>query len=134
MQVISDTLTILVDSWDDPGDYPSNAGSGPLPSYDYIAGIEGELTVKLSFEELRGFCHAVACDELNDFVEQDIDPKLPAGILKVNSWEHELRGPILKLWSEDEVEEDPNHDWGEDQEPDDFDDKRWAKAHGEEWP
>lgn len=22
--------------WDDPGDYPSGAGGGPLPSYDYL--------------------------------------------------------------------------------------------------
>lgn len=30
------TLTFDVERWDDPGDYPSGAGSGPLPSYDYV--------------------------------------------------------------------------------------------------
>ena len=29
-------VDFYVETWDDPGDYPSNAGSGPLPSCQYV--------------------------------------------------------------------------------------------------
>ena len=35
MKVLSNTLKVEWDQWDDPGDYPSNAGAGPLPSYKF---------------------------------------------------------------------------------------------------
>lgn len=40
-------LKIELDTWDDPGDYPSGAGSGPLPSYNFVAGVEGKVVVEL---------------------------------------------------------------------------------------
>ena len=40
--VLSDTLEFSVERWDDPGDYPSGAGAGPLPS-EYSAMAEGVL-------------------------------------------------------------------------------------------
>jgi hypothetical protein len=33
-------LHFSIEIWDDPGDYPSGAGSGPLPSYNYPV-VEG---------------------------------------------------------------------------------------------
>lgn len=42
--VVSNTLHFSVERWDDPGVYPSGAGGGPLPSYDYAL-VEGELTL-----------------------------------------------------------------------------------------
>ena len=130
MKIISDNLEALVETWSDPGDYPSNAGSCPLPSYDYFAGMDGELIVELTEDELRGFGEAIQAGEVQDFIEQTLDPKLPDGILKA-PWEYELKGRILTLWSE-EAEADPDYDDGkDDQEPDDFDDRRWEKEHGE---
>ena len=55
MKTLSNTLSLEIESWDDPGDYPSGAGGGPLPSYDYIAGVSGEIVVELNstdFEEM----------------------------------------------------------------------------------
>jgi hypothetical protein len=51
MKTISETLALEIERWDDPGDYPSNAGSGPLPSYDYIAGVVGDITIKLEVSD-----------------------------------------------------------------------------------
>lgn len=45
MKVIKNDLTFEMETWEDPGDYPSGAGSGPLPSYSY-ATSEGEVIVE----------------------------------------------------------------------------------------
>jgi hypothetical protein len=37
------SLDVEIDTWDDPGDYPSGAGSGPLPSYTYVDEVSGTL-------------------------------------------------------------------------------------------
>ncbi len=93
MKVLKDTLEILVETWDDPGDYPSGAGAGPLPSYDYIAGVEGELVVELTEEELADYNESQKdfldnCDEINGAV--------PNGITAVK-WDCKLTGNRLEL-------------------------------------
>ena len=80
MKIISDTLEPVIDSWDDPGDYPSGAGSGPLPSYDYVAEVAGEIVLEL---------------ESSDFTDgfPEIEYDLPHGI-KVKKWDIDYRrGP-----------------------------------------
>ena len=52
MKVLSNTLRPVVERWDDPGDYPSGAGSGPLPSRDYVESIEGQVVVGINRAEL----------------------------------------------------------------------------------
>jgi hypothetical protein len=52
MIIIKNDLEVEVDEWDDPGDYPSNAGSGPLPGYKYIGAVNGEVVLELTDEEL----------------------------------------------------------------------------------
>lgn len=72
MKYVRDTLEAVIARWDDPGDYPSGAGSAPLPSHDYVESVEGEVVVELEPADfLRGF----------DGVEYD----LPHGI-KVREW------------------------------------------------
>lgn len=72
MKIISNTLDPCIERWDDPGDYPNNCVSGPLPSYDYVAEIEGEVVVEI---------------EPGDFLGEklEIDYDLPHGI-KVKKW------------------------------------------------
>lgn len=55
MKLIKDCLTTTIERWDDPGDYPSNAGSGPLASYDYVAEIEGSIIVELEGNETPAY-------------------------------------------------------------------------------
>ena len=74
MKVISDTLKPYLETWDDPGDYPSGAGSGPLPSYDYVAEVEGEVTIELEDEDLFSI------------LNEGFDPELPHKI-NVKKWE-----------------------------------------------
>ena len=47
MKVVHNSLKPKIDRWSDPGDYPSGAGSGPLPSYDYIEYYDGTVEIKL---------------------------------------------------------------------------------------
>jgi len=47
MKVISDTLYIEIGEWSDPGDYPNAVASGPLPSFDYIEEVTGEVVIEL---------------------------------------------------------------------------------------
>lgn len=55
MKTISNTLKVIMGRWDDPGDYPNNVAAGPLPSYDYIEDVEGELILELTDVELYEF-------------------------------------------------------------------------------
>lgn len=68
--ILHSSLEFSTDTWDDPGDYPSGAGAGPLPS-ETVAYCDGELV--LSKEALDEF--------LNDLV--------PDGY-SVTSWCHEV--------------------------------------------
>jgi hypothetical protein len=51
VKTIKDELKLELDIWDDPGDYPSGAGSGPLPSYTFVAGVSGKIVVELEDED-----------------------------------------------------------------------------------
>jgi len=129
MQVLSDNTEILLDSWDDPGDYPSNAGSGPLPSYDYVAGIEGEIEVQLTWKEYLEFCSCINCESVNFWLDEVYEYEYPSGILSAK-WQHEISGgerywflwhkPVtIKFWTED-VEEDPDYQGPEPPDHDDY--------------
>lgn len=108
MKIVKDTLSLLVETWDDPGDYPNAVASGPLPSYDYIEGVEGEVVVELDDDELAAY-HECPEDFLND-----LDIERPGGVLSWKLVVDKLEGHTMTLHAED-VEGDP--DWGPD-EPD----------------
>ena len=102
MKEIKNTLEIELDQWDDPGDYPNALAAGPLPSYTFLAGLDGEVQVELTDEELASYNE---CPE--DFLSEELDIDLPRGILSV-TWERELKGNILTLTATD-VEGDPSY-------------------------
>lgn len=96
MKVIKNTLTKIMDRWDDPGEYPSGAGGGPLPSHDYVAEVAGEVEVEMTLaEENLVFVNQVFISEifhkaLDKFLEsQEIE--LPPGIHRVG-WNAKMKG------------------------------------------
>ena len=52
MQEISNTLQVIMDIWQDPGDYPSGAGGCALRDQKYVADVCGSVTVALEDEDL----------------------------------------------------------------------------------
>lgn len=120
-KVLRDTTDILVDPGDDPGDYPNNVASGPLPSRPFIAGIEGEIKVKLrawwlpfigwfggEVAEVRELLADDLQDEFRDWVDDHVKYGPYHGVLSF-TWTKELKGRILTLWVEGDVEPDPDY-------------------------
>lgn len=123
MKIVNDTLEVLVETWDDPGDYPSGAGSGPLPSYDYLAGMEGELVYELSHKEYKEYLDVIEKESLDFWMTEVSDYKLPDGIFSAK-WQLdkvEEGENVLLTFSVIDVEADPN--W-KSEEPD-FDPPDW---------
>jgi hypothetical protein len=118
MKIITDTIEPLVETWDDPGDYPSGAGSGPLASFQYLAGLEGELVIELTGAERT---EMLGWDTVSKWVAEVVDYRLPSGILSAD-WQCEVKGgeriwwtfwmcrqpAVATLWA-DEVESDPDY-------------------------
>jgi hypothetical protein len=50
MRAIENTLTVEVETWDDPGVYPSNAGGYPRRSFDYVTG-DGYIVAEFEDDE-----------------------------------------------------------------------------------
>jgi hypothetical protein len=113
MKVIKDTLEPLMETWDDPGDYPNALAAGPLPSYNYFAGVDGDIILELTAEELADYAE---CPE--DFLD-NMDIEMPDGVRWIKWRQDSLEGSLLTL-SVDEAEPDP--DFGV-REPD-YDDSR----------
>lgn len=47
MKIIKDTLDVEIETWEDPGDYPNAIADRPLPPYDYIINVIGEIVIEL---------------------------------------------------------------------------------------
>ena len=45
-KIVHNGLVRIVERWTDPGDYPSNAGGGPMAPHDYISGISGRIVLR----------------------------------------------------------------------------------------
>lgn len=88
MELITDTLSIEKERWEDPGDYPSAAGSGPLPSYYYAAAIDGYIEVHINDHEVNLTDAELTAEFIKyiqlGIIEIDLDDKI---IIK--SWEIE---------------------------------------------
>lgn len=118
LEVIADTLEPIYETWSDPGDYPSGAGSGPLPSYNYVEDFNGEVAVAFDREAL-----GLEPEEALDLaaVEEwlaDHANEIPTDVatLKVSKWiikSHELQGDRLVAYlCPDEFEcEVPDRGW-----------------------
>lgn len=119
MKVIKNDTAVLMGTWVDPGDYPNDVAAGPLPSYNYLEGVEGELVVELTddeqFEvvlckmlERTTDSHVVTTEDqiFSEWFDETVDPPLLDGILSC-VWQGTLKGNILTL-EVIEVEEDPN--------------------------
>ena len=91
---VKNTLELSFERFDDPGDYPNSLASGPLPSYNYIDSIEGEIVFELSDEEIQDYE-----DSEEDFVDGLDLPKWD----EVHSvhWHHDLANNQLTLTVED---------------------------------
>lgn len=104
MKILSDTTEPLIETWDDPGDYPSNAGAGPLPSYNYIAGIEGEVKVQLSNHEHVEFLEFLQDEPLHFWLIEVLGYEYPEGISEAK-WRYQANPHLdtvtLTIWSED---------------------------------
>jgi hypothetical protein len=89
MKTILNTLKPILERWDDPGDYPSNAGSGPLPSYDYVEYIDGQIVVEFATEDLE------ALDGETVTVRNAVEDWLSDNGSQV---EHDVSGLTVKKW------------------------------------
>lgn len=92
--IISNTLEFVKETWDDPGDYPSAAGSGPLPSCQYYESCNGEVVIQFSADELNED-GTVPFDETISELIGDIE--IPAEIHSIKwQWECEsLPSPLI---------------------------------------
>jgi|694.fasta_scaffold22898_7 hypothetical protein len=55
MKVLSNTLELTWNQWDDPGDYPNSLAASPQPSYFYPV-LKGEIVLKAeTFEDSEKF-------------------------------------------------------------------------------
>ena len=115
MTIVSDTLEPLIEDWSDPGDYPNAVASFPLPSYQYMAGMEGELVLELTDGELAEMQQTIECESLDFWMSEVVDYRLPAGVLDAKWQIDKIEGNTVTL-SVIEVEPDP--DWRN--EPDDY--------------
>ena len=119
MKVLKNTLEPNIEHWDDPGDYPNNVASGPLPSKDSLAGCEGEVVLELTDEELADYQD---CPE--DFLG-NLDIDLPGGISWVKWQCDSLACNVLTL-SVTEAEGDPDYHVGDELE---YDPVEWEERH-----
>lgn len=105
MKVISDSLELVWERWDDPGDYPNAVASHPLPSYHYPV-VEGEIIVEAeNQEDIDSF------DCISDWVWDYID-------LDVNraTWKSKINGNVCTIWVEEceaDFPEDDGPEWDE---------------------
>ena len=77
MEILSNTLESVIEEWSDPGDYPNAVASRPLPSYQYIESVDGEVCIKLDAEDIQ------AMHECREDFLGNLDVDLPPEIQRV---------------------------------------------------
>jgi len=85
MKVLSNTLELCIETWDDPGDYPNALASGPLPSYSYIAGVDGILRVELEESDVKELQTGDLCS-IQDHILETVDPTTGLDHVQVTKW------------------------------------------------
>lgn len=106
MKVIKDTIQTEIGRWSDPGDYPSGAGSYPLPSYEYVEDVSGEIHAELSADEVLELKTAIEDGCLQEWIEQ-LDLDKPDGVDTI-TWHVELKEQTAILTVK---EFEPDTDW-----------------------
>ncbi len=92
MDVIKNTLESFIGTFDDPGDYPSGAGAGPMPSYQYVEAINGHLIITIDRDAITDWVGKdvrVTCTILKDFINSGRDEladEAPSGVDEIKSW------------------------------------------------
>lgn len=104
MKIIKSDFEVIIETWDDPGDYPSNAGQFPLPSYDYVGYVEGECVIELDANELKEL-EEIGLDHADHIRDAAID-EVPSGI-SVCKWDMTQKGNKVIL----EIAEFDAHDY-----------------------
>lgn len=128
MRTTKETLKFEFDTWDDPGDYPSGAGGGPLPSYSFVAGVAGQLTVVLDASETRQIA-GLELEGISNWINEnpdDVEYNL-SGLNKVRRWVATVVARREDGTAELTLEVDPDGFEAEVPEyepPDDYDDER----------
>src|SRR5215469_3156734 len=86
MKTISDTLELVIDRWDDPGDYPNSLAAGPLPSYDQVCDIEGSITVELETSDLESMDEEQRKDQAHivEYILEEIEYDLQS--VRITKW------------------------------------------------
>lgn len=86
MKILENTLSVELDIWEDPGDYPSNAGQFPLPSSYQLEDITGHLIIQIEPSDR----------EMDDWHEQGTalnlcmmmdDHKITVQGVRITSWQ-----------------------------------------------
>lgn len=118
MKVISNTLKLEIGTWDDPGDYPSGAGAGPLPSYSYPECVSGQIVVEVEESDIPLGLDA------EDVLRED-PGTVPHGIHGVgpSQWEivkREGRTFTLEVSEDENLSDVPSPEEDDGPEPDDF--------------
>lgn len=126
MKIEDADLEVMVDRFTDEGDYPSNAGSGPLPSYSYVGGIEGTVVIRLELADAGRF-QALELDwdvdaDVAQFLLDDgeahdaLIDNVPLGIV-VKSWKVERRladgSVVISVAKFDAEWYDAEPEWGD---------------------
>jgi hypothetical protein len=76
MRVLKNNLKVTEGRWDDPGGHERVGGMPPTPSHDYIASIDGTITIQLEDSDFS--------DNALGFMDQ-LDLEMTDDIL-VNQW------------------------------------------------
>jgi hypothetical protein len=122
MKTIGSTLKTHLERWDDPGDYPSGAGGGPLASRWFVEGVYGNIVVELTSEERAdigdglaialGSSYRTAAQDYLDDHPGEVHHDVPG--LTVSKWGVEkAENYILTLSVEDFEVADPGAPEGE---------------------
>jgi hypothetical protein len=82
VKTLHSALKLRIETWNDPGDYPSGAGGGPLPSYKFVEGVDGIVIVRLEAEDICAAIQAYLDDNAGE-----VDHKEPG--LTVTKWDYE---------------------------------------------
>lgn len=88
MKIVENNLWVETELWEDPGEYPSNAGGYAQRSYQYLTG-GGSIVVE--YDELDDLLKFE--DQISDFVESVVD--VPRG--RISYKVEEIEGSRIRI-------------------------------------
>lgn len=71
MTIIRYTLMKIYDKWEDPGDYPSNAGGSKKQAFLYLASIPGDVEILYEQPIKKMFLDGYTLADIAEFVSND---------------------------------------------------------------